>query len=237
MAPFKCGYAPTSAPADGRYHSALMARDAVELIGALGSDRAYLIGNDWGAGAVVGATALAPEKVIKLVTIASGRVDRDLSMEFEYRRGTWNRFFFQRPEADYIVAHNDYVFVEGWWRWASPEWDIPAEALESIRSTFRKPGVVQAALGYYRARYDASQVDDQVRADQAVISAGPVTVPMLALHGTRDRPCRLESFLSSGMYQYFKAGLEKVIIPGTGHFMHQERPEEVNPKILKSLQR
>ena len=237
VAPFMRGYAPTSAPADGRYHSALMARDAVELIGALGAERAYLIGNDWGAGAVVGATALAPEKVIKLVTIASGRVDRDLSMEFEYLRGTWHGFFFQRPEAEEIVAHNDYAFVEGWWRWASPEWDIPAEALESIRATFRKPGVVQAALGYYRARYDASQVDDQVRADQAVISAGPVIVPTLALHGTRDRPRRLESFLSSGMYEYFKGGLEKVIIPGTGHFMHQERPEEVNPKILKFLQR
>ena len=170
VAPFMRGYAPTEAPADGRYHSALMARDAVELIGALGADRAYLIGNDWGAGAVVGATALAPERVIKLVTIASGRVDRELSLDFQYLQGTWHGFFFQRPDAEEAVAHNDYAFVEEWWRWASPEWDIPAESLESIRSTFRKPGVVQAALGYYRARYDASQVDDQVRADQAVIS-------------------------------------------------------------------
>ena len=124
-----------------------MARDAVELIGALGADRAYLIGNDWGAGAVVGATALAPEKVIKLVTIASGRVDRELSLDFQYLQGTWHGFFFQRPDAEEAVAHNDYAFVEEWWRWASPEWDIPAESLESIRSTFRKPGVVQAALG------------------------------------------------------------------------------------------
>ena len=141
------------------------------------------------------------------------------------------------PHAEEVVAHNDYAFVEEWWRWASPEWDIPAESLESIRSTFRKPGVVQAALGYYRARYDASQVDDQVRADQAVIQAGPIRVPTLALHGTRDRPRRLESFLSSGMYAYFSGGLEKIIIPGTGHFMHQERPEEVNPKIIKFLAR
>ena len=113
VAPFMRGYAPTSAPADGRYHSALMARDAVELIGALGAERAYLIGNDWGAGAVVGATALAPERVIKLVTIASGRVDRELSLDFEYLRGTWHGFFFQRPDAEEVVAHNDYAFVEG----------------------------------------------------------------------------------------------------------------------------
>ena len=76
-----------------------------------------------------------------------------------------------------------------------------------------------------------------MRADQAVIQAGPIRVPTLALHGTRDRPRRLESFLSSGMYAYFSGGLEKIIIPGTGHFMHQERPAEVNPKIIKFLAR
>ncbi len=235
VAPFMRGYAPTSAPADGRYHSALLARDAVDLIGALGAEQAYLIGNDWGAGAVVGAAALAPERVMKLVTIAAGRVDRELSLDFHYLQGTWHGFFFQLPNAEEAVAHNDFAFVEDWWRWASPEWDIPAAALESIRSTFRKPGVVTAALGYYRARYDAAQVDDAVRADQARIEAGPVTVPTLALHGTRDRPKRLESFESAAMDAYFTGGLEKVIIPGAGHFMHQERPEEVNPLIVGFL--
>ena len=74
-----------------------------------------------------------------------------------------------------------------------------------------------------------------VAADAARINAGPVTVPTLALHGTRDRPRRLEAFESAAMDAYFTGGLERVIIPGTGHFMHQERPEEVNPKIVAFL--
>ena len=235
VAPFMRGYAPSAAPADGRYHSALLARDAVALIGALGAERAYLIGNDWGAGAVVGAAALAPERVIKLVTIAAGQVDRELSRDFQYLQGTWHSYYFQLPFAEETVAHNDFAFIEEWWRWASPEWDIPAAALESIRATFRKPGVVAASLGYYRARYDAAQVDAAVAADAARINAGPVTVPTLALHGTRDRPRRLEAFESAAMDAYFTGGLERVIIPGTGHFMHQEKPEEVNPKIVAFL--
>lgn len=235
VAPFMRGYAPTEPPADGRYHTALLARDAVELIGALGAERACLIGNDWGAGAVIGATVLEPAKVSKLVTIASGRVDRELSMDFQYLQGTWHSYYFQLPAAEAAVAHNDFAFIEEWWRWAAPEWDIPASALESIRATFRKPGVVQAALGYYRARYDASQVDAAVAQDQARIEAGPVTVPTLALHGTSDRPRRLDSFESAAMDAYFTGGLEKVIVPGTGHFMHQEKPAEVNPKIVAFL--
>ena len=81
VAPFMRGYAPTEAPADGNYRAVLLARDAVALVDALGGGQAYLIGNDWGAGAVIGASVLAPEKVRKLVIIASGRVDEELAMD------------------------------------------------------------------------------------------------------------------------------------------------------------
>ena len=237
IAPFMRGYAPTQAPKDGKYQAVLMCRDVVVLIDALGDGEAYLIGNDWGAGAVTGASVLAPEKVRKLVIIASGRADRELQMTYQHLKGTWHGYFFQTPQAEEAVAHNDYAFVEEWWRDASPEWDIPASALASIRETFRKPGVVQAALSYYRARYRPELQDPSAKEDQDRVNAGPVTVPTLALHGTRDRPKRLEGFESENMDRYFTGGLEKVIIPGTGHFMHQEKPEEVNPRIIEFLKR
>ena len=237
VAPFMRGYAPTQAPKDGKYQAVLMCRDVLGIIDSLGAENAYLIGNDWGAGAVTGATVLAPEKVNKLVTIASGRADRELQRTYLHLRGTWHGYFFQMPFAEEVVAHNDYAFVEDWWRDASPEWDIPAYALESIRETFRKPGVVQAALSYYRARYRPELQDPSAAEDEARVAAGPVTVPTLALHGTRDRPKRLDGFQSENMDRYFTGGLEKVIIPGTGHFMHQEKPEEINPLIVDFLKR
>jgi pimeloyl-ACP methyl ester carboxylesterase len=68
VAPFMRGYAPTSPAPDGRYQAVLLAQDAVELIGALGSARAFLVGHDWGATATYGAATLAPARVKKLVT-------------------------------------------------------------------------------------------------------------------------------------------------------------------------
>ena len=235
VAPFMRGYAPTEAPADGKYQAALLCRDTVALVDALGSGQAYLIGNDWGAGAVTGAAVLEPGKVNKLVVIASGRVDQELQKDYYYLKGTWHFYFFQMPFAEEVVAHNDYAYVEQWWRDASPEWDIPAYALESIRETFRKPGVVEAALGYYRARFNPELRDPAIQECEERINAGPVTVPTLAFHGTSDRPKRLESFQSEAMDKFFTGGLEKIIIPGTGHFMHQEKPEEINPHIVRFL--
>src|SRR5262245_14862892 len=55
VAPFMRGYAPTRAAPDGRYQSVLLAQDAVALITALGAERAFLVGHDWGAQATYGA--------------------------------------------------------------------------------------------------------------------------------------------------------------------------------------
>ena len=47
----------------------------------------------------------------------------------------------------------------------------------------------------------------------------------------------MDAFKSEAMDRFFTGGLEKVIIPGTGHFMHQEKPREVNPRIVEFLRR
>ena len=44
------GMHPLSRRADGRYQQVALCRDVLALIGALGAERAYLIGNDWGGG-------------------------------------------------------------------------------------------------------------------------------------------------------------------------------------------
>ena len=38
------------------------------------------------------------------------------------------------------------------------------------------------------------------------------------------------------MDDLFLKGLEKVIVPGTGHFVHVERPDEVNRRIVAFFQ-
>src|SRR4030095_5324282 len=71
VAPFMRGYAPTSAAPDGRYQSVLLAQDTVALITALGAERAFLVGHDWGAQATYGAAVLAPERIVRIVTLAA----------------------------------------------------------------------------------------------------------------------------------------------------------------------
>lgn len=235
VAPFMRGYAPTGQPKNERYQSVLLAQDAVALIPALGETTAYVVGHDWGALATYGAAALAPERVRKIVTIAAAHPATllgALAMDYDMIKGGWHAYFFQMPFAEQAVMANDYEFVEKWWRDASPEYD-PREVLASVKETFRQPGVVTAALNYYRHTMNPANRDPALAALQEKATTTHTPVPALAFHGTKDRPGRLEAFAS--MDQFFAAGLEKIVLPGTGHFLHLERPAEVNAKIVEFL--
>ena len=236
VAPFMRGYAPTSAAPDGRYQGVQLAQDAVVLITALGAEHASLVGHDWGAQATYGAAALAPERIRKIVTLGAAHpaaVRGDLAVSYERLKGIWHAYFFQMPFAEQAVAANDYAFLERWWRDASPEYDVPPAVMERVKHTFRQPGVVTAALNYYRHSFNPANHDAALRALQERVSTAPTSVPTLAFHGTRDRPGRLEAF--TGMDDLFLNGLEKVVFPGAGHFVHLERAAEINPRIVAFL--
>jgi pimeloyl-ACP methyl ester carboxylesterase len=236
VAPFMRGYAPTSPAPDGRYQSVLLAQDAAALIPALGSPRAFLVGHDWGATATYGAAALAPLRVEKIVTLAAAHpaaARGDLAFSYDRLKGTWHAYFFQMPFAEQAVAADDYAFLERWWRDASPEYVPPPEKMESVKATFRLPGVLTAALSYYRHTFHPANRDPALHALQERINTSPTPVPTLAIHGTKDRPGRLEAFET--MDHLFARGVEKVILPGTGHFLHLERPDEVARRIVAFL--
>jgi pimeloyl-ACP methyl ester carboxylesterase len=237
VAPFMRGYAPSSPAPDGRYQSVLLALDAVSLIPALGSQRAFLVGHDWGATATYGAAVLAPERVERIVTLGAAHPAAfrgDLATSYERHKGVWHAYFFQMPFAEQVVAAHDFAFLEQWWRDASPEYD-PTPVIERVRATFRQPGVVAAALGYYRHTFHPANRDPALQALQERVSSAPTPVPTLALHGTRDRPGRLEAF--EKMDDLFAKGVEKVVLPGAGHFVHVERPAEVNRRIVEFFKR
>ena len=236
VAPFMRGYAPTSPAPDGRYQSVLLAQDVAELIPALGSPRASVVGHDWGATATYGAAALAPSRMEKIVTLAAAHpaaARGDLAYTYDRLKGTWHAYLFQMPFAEQAVAANDFAFLERWWRDASPEYVPSPEKMESVKATFRQPGVLTAALSYYRHTFHPANRDPALHALQERMNASPTPVPTLALHGTRDRPGRLEAF--EAMDSLFSAGVEKVILSGTGHFLHLERPEEVARRIVAFL--
>ncbi|KVL30857.1 alpha/beta fold hydrolase [Burkholderia sp. MSMB1835] len=231
VAPYLRGYAPSSAAPPDQYHTCYMACDLKALIDELGFEQAILVGHDWGAQASIAAAILFPERVAKLVALGWSRPDAAQRLHYDYLKGIWHTFFFQSPSAEQVLAHDDFAFIEAWWRDASRNWDVPRDTIESVKATFRQPGVLEAALAQYRCRHVELR-DPERRDQQARIAAGPVTVPTLLMHGTHDREGRLEAFTGDGVPAYFSAALTREIVEGAGHFLHLEKSGDVNQSII-----
>ena len=221
VAPFLRGYAPTSVAPDGRYDSAALADDVGTLHDALGGDgRAVLIGHDWGAVIAYTASGAQPDKWSKVVASAvppGPAFITALITDYRQQKRSWYMFLFQMPLADIIVANNDLAFIDGLWADWSPGFDA-SEDVPRVKDALRDPANLSAALGYYRAMFG-----EATAGAGADLGAG-ATQPRLYLHGADDGCVGVEW-----------AGPSAEVIQGAGHFLHVEKPVEVNKRILEFL--
>ena len=234
VAPFTRGYAPTAVPADGSYQTGALVADANALHEALGGTAdAVVIGHDWGALATYGAVAHEPDRWRRAVTMAvppTGAIGMSLFSYAQLQR-SWYMFFFLSPLAEVALPLDDYAFIDGLWRDWSPgydgTWDV-ARVKESIGD----PGRIAAAIGYYRALYDPSLQVPELAERQAAALA-PTPKPTLYLHG-RDDGCMLLESIGHPL-DFMAEGSEMQVVDAAGHFLHLERPDVVNPRVVEFL--
>src|SRR5664280_2282620 len=104
-----------------------------------------------------------------------------------------------------------------------------AETERRCREAFLIPGVAHCAAEYYRWA-----VRSQTRASGlrfARLLRAPITAPTLQLHGSADR-CMLPT-TAMGSGRYVAAAYDWRLLPGVGHFPHQEVPDATTDAICR----
>ena len=230
VAPYMRGYAPSSVPSDKDFTVWTLGQDVLALIEALGEERAIVIGHDWGASAVYSAAVQGADRIEMLIALAipppSGiKPGPDLLWAVRHF------LTFQRKKATINKYRADPMgfLRELYTRW-SPRWDVPDAEIEPVAECFSKPGALESALGYYWAlvRGGASK-------EARILQRAKISVPTLMIGGDADiLPVKYWGGVERRGFT--DEGLARVeVISGVGHFLHREKPGEVNRVILDWL--
>jgi pimeloyl-ACP methyl ester carboxylesterase len=172
-----------------------------------------------------------PERWRRIVTMAvppAGAVAGGF-MQYQQLKKSWYMFFFQHGLAEVVVPMDDLAFIDGLWADWSPGYD-GSEDLVHVKDALREPANLAAALGYYRATLGGVGVDPAL--DEVQAAANDITAqPTLYLHGRTDGCMGVELAEASAPF-LSSEGSRLEVIDGAGHFLHVERPDEVNRLII-----
>lgn len=231
VAPFTRGYAPTSLPADGRYQTGALIADANALHEALGgTEEAVLIGHDWGAVTAYGAASHQPERWQRVVTLAipPAPVMAAAFTNVEQLKRSWYMFFQCTALAEQVIPLDNFAFLRVLWNDWSPGYDA-TEDVKRVAEALADPAHLLAALGYYRALFGITQPDPSLAAEQQTAAMTPPQ-PTLYMHGSTDG-CVAAEYASSAL-GFLARDSEVDVVEGAGHWLHLEKPQEVNRRIV-----
>lgn len=258
LAPDQRGYGGSSRPtAVEDYNIAALCGDIEGLLDYAGADRAVIVGHDWGAIVAWTFPLLHPDRVAGVAGLSLPPIPRPPAPPVEiWRRRFGEHFFyilyFQEPgvaDADLARdvretlrrlvggpavsgAGSSWLATPGPDGWVSgmpgpaalPEW-LPEEEFEHYVGEFSRTGFT-GGLNWYR-NYERNW---ELTAHPP---ATTITAPALYLAGTADP---IQSFTPTvRVAEVVKGEYREVMIEGAGHWLQQERPDEVNAALLGFL--
>lgn len=222
VAPDLRGYGESDKPrGTSEYEVEKLAGDVGGLVRALGRTRAIVVGHDWG-GIVAWAVAGEHPEVVERLAILN--VPHPLTMMRGLRRPaqvmrSWYMFAFQLPFVpERLIRRNDFAIVREFFRGEG----FSTEVIDRYVDALQRPGVVPAALAYYRAamrRVVTARTPKIRRVEQ----------PVLVVWGDRDRV--LGSDLAEPPAR-FAPNARVVHLPGAPHCVQGAAPERVNELLV-----
>lgn len=222
------GYGQSDAPPSWRdYHLTHLAADVAGLITALGEEKAFVAGHDWGAAVAWAVATLHPERVERLAILNVPHPEtmlRTLQRSPRQLRRSWYMFFFQIPRLpERMAARGRRRFLEGVYGDARPGAFTAEDYARYEEALFDSPGGLKGPIDYYRAALRQSP-------RRARSQFAPIPAPVLVIWGTEDR------HLMEKMAQpdpRLVPDVRIVKLPGASHWVQHDEPERVSALLTE----
>ncbi len=232
-APDLRGYGGTTRPTGiEAYRIEPLMDDITGLLDAAHVQRAILIGHDWG-GAIAWYYAMRHAAHVEALVIVNAPhpacFEREVRHWRQFRR-SWYMSFFQLPwlPETALSAGHGYVIGQIFAHMAIHREHMPNDLVQLYRRQACEPGALAAMVNYYRAAVRGGWAMRQRRLGYPTIS-----IPTLVIWGLQDHALVHQNL--DGLND-FASDLTVVKIADAGHFVHEDKPEQVTREMLIWLQ-
>jgi pimeloyl-ACP methyl ester carboxylesterase len=225
IAPDLRGFGQSSTPEDG-YTKAAMAQDIHALVKSLKYDRIRLVGHDIGLMVAYGYAVQYPDDVDRLVLMEA----------FLPGVGDWNSVFLLRDLWHFhfygktplaLVTGRERIYLDHFWNdfAADPTKSVSEKDREFYAKAYAAPGHMKAGMEVFRAFPKDAE-------DFAKFAKTKLQMPMLVLSGEKaGGPFLIEQG------KMVADNVEGVLVKGSGHWLMEEAPDQVIPKLVVFLDR
>src|SRR6202167_1651662 len=217
------GAGQSSTPADG-YTKAAMAQDIHALTQKLGFQRIRIVGHDIGLMVAYAFAAQYPSEVDQIALMDAFLPGVGNWRDVWLMRDLWHfHFYGKTPLA--LVHGRERIYFEHFWNdfAADPAHSVPERDRRIYAKAYGRKGGMRAGFEYFRTFEKDAE-------DFARFAKKPLQMPMLVLTGEKASG---EFLIQQG--RLVAKNVEGVVIRKSGHWLMEEAPNQVIPKLVKFL--
>jgi pimeloyl-ACP methyl ester carboxylesterase len=225
IAPDLRGAGKSSRPADG-YTKTELAQDIHALVHKLGFEHTAIVGHDIGLMVAYAYAAQYPNEVDRIALMDAFLPGVGKWRDVWLMRDLWHfHFYGKTPLA--LVHGRERIYFEHFWNdfAADPTHSVPERDRRFYAKEYARPGGMRSGFEYFRTFEKDAE-------DFASFAQTPLTMPMLVLTGEKASGNFL---IQQG--RLVATNVEGVVVRNSGHWLMEEAPNQVIPKLVEFLNR
>jgi pimeloyl-ACP methyl ester carboxylesterase len=223
IAPDLRGFGQSGKPPQG-YDKKTMAQDIRALAASLGYRQVRIAGHDIGLMVAYAYAAQYPTEVERVVLMDAFLPGVGDWTKVWLLRDLWHFHFYGETPLK-LVAGRERTYFEHFWN------DFAADPRKSVSESDRRIyAKAYAQPGAMRAGFEVFRAFEQDSKDFAKFAETRLTMPMLVLSGEKAGG---QFLIDQG--HLVDSNVEGVLIKGSGHWLIDEAPDQVIPKLVSFL--
>lgn len=215
------GFGASSKP-EGGYDKLTMARDVKGLLASLGVERAAIVGHDIGLMVAYAFAAQFPARTERVVLMDAFLPGIGNWKAMWLLRDLWH-FHFHGETPLALVTGRERIYLEHFWNDFAADRHRSVPEAERVRyaEAYAQPGAMRAGMEVFRAfERDAE--------DFARLAQHRLPMPVRVIAGEKSGG----TFLIEQV-RLVADDVDGAVIPGAGHWLIEEAPEQVVPILLE----